>query len=219
MIKYVGYFRVSTTKQGNSGLGLEAQRISVNNFIGNNSLVAEFIEIESGKNDKREKLLSALAYCKENDCTLLIAKLDRLSRNASFIFKLKDAGIKFIAVDMPDATNFTIGIFALLAQQEREFISERTKKALAVRKAQGVKLGKPENLTDVSRQRSIEARKERATQDDNNKKALALINSMRQQSISYNKIADSLNRNGFQTRRSNKFHAMSVKQLYSAQHI
>ena len=115
---------------------------------------------------------------------------------------------------MPDANTFTIGIFALLAQQERELTSERTRKALQAKKAQGFKLGKPENLTEKARLKSIEARKINACENENNRKAYALINVLRNSGVSYNKIAAQLNNTGFKTSTGKQFYAMSVKQLF-----
>jgi len=173
-----------------------------------------YAEIESGKNDKRIELNKAIEYANNNNATLIIAKLDRLSRNAAFIFQLRDSKVDFICCDMPDANTFTIGIFALLAQQERELTSERTRKALQAKKAQGFKLGKPENLTEKARLKSIEVRKINACENENNRKAFALINVLRNSGISYNKIAAQLNNTGFKTSTGKQFYAMSVKQLF-----
>jgi DNA invertase Pin-like site-specific DNA recombinase len=211
---FVAYYRVSTQKQGSSGLGLQAQQYTVLNYVNENKILNSFTEIESGKNNKRVELLKAIDFAKRNDAQLVIAKLDRLSRNVGFIFQLRDSGVDFICCDIPEANTMTIGIFALLAQQERELISERTKKALQQKKKNGFKLGKPENLTDYSRQKSIIVRKEIADNHENNRKAIALIESMRQQKISYNKIASKLNEFGYKTSKGNIFYSMSVKQLY-----
>lgn len=213
MKKYVAYCRVSTQRQEVSGLGLEGQRQTVKNFIGSNELLREFTEVESGKNDKRYELAKAIRLAKDNSATLIIAKLDRLSRNASFIMQLKDSRVDFQCCDIPDANTLTIGIFALIAQQERELISERTKRALQIKKSQGYVLGTPGNLTEKSRQTSKAVRRENAINDENNKKALALINSMRSNNLSYRKIAQELNANGFRTRRGNLFLPNSVRQL------
>lgn len=214
MKKYVAYYRVSTQKQGVSGLGLDAQKYTVHNYIGDNELIAEFTEIESGKNDKRHELNKALEYANNNGATLVIAKLDRLSRNVSFIFKLRDSKVDFICCDMPDANTFTIGIFAVIAQHERELTSDRTRKALQAKKAQGFKLGNPQYLSDKSRINSIEVRKENADNNSNNIKAFALIQALRNNGVSYNKIATQLNEYEFKTARGKQFHAMSVKQLF-----
>lgn len=142
-MKYVAYYRVSTKKQGQSGLGLEAQRSAVEKFTSNYSddILTEFTDIESGKNDDRPELKKAIEEAKRNNAQLIIAKLDRLSRNAAFIFTLRDSKVDFICADMPTANSVTIGIMAVLAQDERERISQRTKAALFELKKQGKKLG------------------------------------------------------------------------------
>ena len=140
--KYVAYYRVSTRGQGESGLGLEAQKAAVAGFV-KGVIVAEYTEIESGKNNQRVELGAAIERAKQEKAVLVIAKLDRLSRNASFIFTLRDSGVNFQCVDMPDANTLTIGIFATLAQHERELISSRTKAALQAKIAQGCPAGYP----------------------------------------------------------------------------
>ena len=140
---FVSYLRVSTQKQGQSGLGLEAQRKAVDDYLngGDWTVIEEVVEVESGKNNKRPKLREAIQLCKASGATLVVAKIDRLARDAAFLLNLKDAGIDFIAADMPEANRLTIGIMALVAEQEREAISKRTKEALAAAKARGVQLG------------------------------------------------------------------------------
>jgi DNA invertase Pin-like site-specific DNA recombinase len=143
---FVSYLRVSTKRQGESGLGLEAQRAAVDAWLngGNWQLVAEHVEIESGKrDDNRPALAAAIAACRAFNAKLVIAKLDRLSRDAHFLLGLEKAGIEFVATDMPHANRLTVGIMALVAEQEREAISQRTKAALAAAKARGVRLGNP----------------------------------------------------------------------------
>jgi DNA invertase Pin-like site-specific DNA recombinase len=139
----VTYLRVSTQKQGLSGLGLEAQRKAVEDYLngGDWNILEELVEVESGKNSKRPKLLEAIELCKASGAKLVVAKIDRLTRDAAFLLNLKDAGIDFIAADMPEANRLTIGIMALVAEQEREAISKRTKAALAAAKARGKQLG------------------------------------------------------------------------------
>ena len=139
----VTYLRVSTARQGKSGLGLEAQQKAVADYLstGQWNLLEEFVEVESGKNSKRPKLLEAIELCKASGAKLLVAKLDRLARDAAFLMNLKEAGIDFVCADMPEANRLTIGIMALVAEQEREAISKRTKEALAAAKARGVQLG------------------------------------------------------------------------------
>jgi len=140
---FVSYLRVSTQKQGQSGLGLEAQRKAVEDYLngGDWNLIEEVVEVESGKKNKRPKLNEAIELCKASGATLVVAKIDRLTRDAAFLLNLKDAGIDFIAADMPEANRLTIGIMALVAEQEREAISKRTKEALAAAKVRGVQLG------------------------------------------------------------------------------
>ena len=132
--KYVAYYRVSTQQQGQSGLGLEAQQMQVKKFVGDNEILKHFIEVESGKNNNRPELKRAIELAKKEQVKLVIAKLDRLSRNASFIFMLRDTNVNFVCADMPEANSLTIGIMAVLAQDERERISQRTKAALDAKK-------------------------------------------------------------------------------------
>lgn len=144
-MRTINYYRVSTAKQGRSGLGLEAQRAAIEAFCSSRGCepLAEFIEVESGKRDDRPELTKALHRAKVTGATLIIAKLDRLSRNLAFLATLQDSGTKFIAADMPEANELTIHIMAAMAQAERKAISKRTKEALAAAKARGTKLGNP----------------------------------------------------------------------------
>lgn len=143
--RYVTYIRVSTSKQGVSGLGLAAQQSAVSAFLTSHggTVVAEYREVESGKINGRPQLQAALKRCRQSRAVLLVAKLDRLSRSASFLLGLRDAGVRFICADMPEANELTIGVLASVAQHEREMISVRTTAALAAAKARGTKLGNP----------------------------------------------------------------------------
>ena len=170
MKKYIAYYRVSTQKQGMSGLGLEAQKAAVKGFITGAEVLVEYTEVESGKKDNRPELDKAINHAKQVGGTLIIAKLDRLSRNAGFIFALKDSGVDFTCADMPDANTLTIGIFAVMAQHERELISKRTKDALAAKKARGEQVGNISNLTSEGRQKGSEARLIKAFQNKLNKR-------------------------------------------------
>lgn len=173
MTNYVAYYRVSTKQQGASGLGLQAQQRDVKRFTKDcpNCLLAEYTEVESGSNNERPKLLEAIAHAKRTDSKLLIAKLDRLSRNAAFIFLLRDSGVSFTCVDMPEANHLTISIMAVLAEDERKRISERTRKALAEKKAQGVKLGNPNGFTDIAQKKATETKKLKAANNKNTQTA------------------------------------------------
>lgn len=151
--RLVTYERVSTARQGASGFGLEAQRKVIEDFAASRGaeVLARFTEVESGRKADRPELAKALHLSKVTGATLVIAKLDRLSRNAAFLLALRDSGVRFVAVDMPEANDLTVGIMALVAQAEREAISRRTKEALAVAKARGVKLGNPNGAASLRR--------------------------------------------------------------------
>lgn len=143
--KVIAYYRVSTNHQGINGLGMDAQKSAVQNFLngGKCEFLAEFAEVESGKRNDRPELAKAIALCRKAKARLLIAKLDRLARNAAFLLSLRDSGVDFVAVDMPHADKFTVGIMALVAEKERDMISQRTKDGLAAAKRRGIKLGNP----------------------------------------------------------------------------
>jgi DNA invertase Pin-like site-specific DNA recombinase len=215
MEKYIAYYRVSTQKQGKSGLGLEAQKSAVMQFLSENDiLLGEYTDIESGKRNNRPNLLEAIAQSKKEEAILLIAKLDRLSRNAAFIFTLRDTHVKFKCVDMPEANSVTIGIMAVLAQDERERISQRTKAALSELKKQGKKLGSPQNLNLAARKKGFQTRIENSRNNENNQKATALIVSLRNQGLTFYRITKRLNALNFKTRRGNQFQQNQVKILF-----
>jgi DNA invertase Pin-like site-specific DNA recombinase len=158
---YVSYYRVSTDAQGQSGLGLESQQSAVEAFIRSKGddarLLASYIEVESGKKDDRPQLAAALAFAKAKKATLIIAKLDRLSRKAAFLLNLRDSGVDFEALDCPQMNTLTLGVMAVFAQHEREVISARTKAALAAAKARGVKLGGPLGAKAFGERRGLNA--------------------------------------------------------------
>ena len=215
MNRYIAYYRVSTQKQGNSGLGLEAQKTMVKHHLKTDDiLLEEYEEVESGKNNNRPQLQKAIEHCKNMGAILLIAKLDRLSRNAGFIFLLKDSQVNFKCCDMPEANSLTIGIMAVLAQEERELISKRTIAALEELRNKCKKLGNPKNLTYEAQKQGAEAMKNKALNNENNRKATALIVSLRETGKSYAKIAQQLNDNGFKTSRGYNFSASQVLILY-----
>jgi DNA invertase Pin-like site-specific DNA recombinase len=212
--RYVPYYRVSTVRQGQSGLGLEAQRAAVHAFAPQpGQLLTEFVEVESGRKNQRPQLLAAIAAASQHNATLLIAKLDRLSRNAGFILALRDSGVDFVCCDMPDANTLTVGIFALVAQHERETISKRTKDALAAKKARGEVLGRPENLTVAAIAKSLQVRQANAAENAQNRQASRLALSLHKQGLSFQQIATELNDAGFRTRRGQTFWKMSVQRL------
>lgn len=218
MKKFVAYYRVSRKEQGISGLGLSAQNSAVEKYVTSQdgTIVKSFTEIETGTN-KRERIEihKAIQLAKNEGAILIIAKLDRLARNVSFVSSLMDAGIEFLAVDMPSANNFTIHIFSALAEQEAKLISSRTKLALAELKKKGVKLGNPQNLTSEARAKGVDKIKENAMNNDRNRQAQSIILNCKEKEMSYRQIADYLNQLNFKTRYGNKFYAPTVRQLYN----
>ena len=218
-MKIVAYHRVSTAKQGLSGLGLEAQVAAIEHYAKSKAaeVVASFTEVESGKNNQRPELEKALHLSKVTGATLVIAELDRLSRNAAFLLTLRDSGVKFVAADMPDANDLTVGIMALVAQQEREAISKRTKEALAAAKARGVKLGNPNGAAALRRAAkgnlaSLSAIRAKANQHAENLRPV--VESLRENGItSLGAIADALNERGMLTSRDGRWHKSSVRNL------
>ncbi len=212
--KFVAYYRVSTQKQGASGLGLDAQREAVSRFLngGDWELVAEFQEIETGKGadalDKRQQLKAALAACRKEGATLIIAKLDRLARNVHFVSGLMESKVRFVACDMPEANELTIHIMAAFAEHEAKRISQRTKDALAVAKSRGVILGKAgaSNL-----RANIEARK--AAADSFAAKILPIIESMMMRKLSQREMVEELNSIGVPTSKGAKWRLSQLQRV------
>lgn len=205
MQKYVAYLRVSDPKQGASGLGIEAQRESVSRYVaGRGEIIAEYVEVETGKRTDRPKLLEALAACRQHRAILLIAKLDRLARNVAFIANLMNSDVEFVAVDMPTANRLTIHILAAVAEHERDLISERTKAALKAAKARGTKLGNPRwpEALEKARAAIIYAK---PTRD-----VLQLMTEWRQDLLSLRGIAQRLNTLGIQSPKGGRWHASTV---------
>ena len=218
MKKYIAYYRVSRKEQGISGLGLSAQKTSVTNFVRNQegTIIQEFTEIETGTNKReRVEIHRAIELAKIEGAILVIAKLDRLSRNVNFVSSLMDAGIEFVAVDMPSANHFTIHIFSALAEQEAKLISSRTRLALAELKKKGIALGNPKNLNDKARAKGTLKVKENAINNDRNRQAQSIIVNCKEKGMSYRQIAEYLNELNFKTRYGNQFMAPTVHQLYS----
>ncbi len=209
---FIAYYRVSTDKQGKSGLGLEAQRQAVTDFInGNgNKILAEFTEVESGRKNNRPELVKALAACKKHKAKLVIAKLDRLARNVAFISNLMESGVDFVAVDMPDANRLTVHILAAVAEHERLIISQRTKAALKAAKARGVKLGSP-NPRKGSRL-AVAAHKANADRFADN--IMPIIREIEATGItSHSGIAKVLNTRGIRTARGGDWHPATVRNI------
>lgn len=216
---FVAYYRVSTRKQGRSGLGLEAQRQAVERFIdGNGSkIVAEFKEIESGRSNERPELEKAIRRTRAHGARLVVAKLDRLSRDAAFILgRLRDEKVDFICADMPQADRLNVGIVAIVAEREAEMISQRTREALAELKAAGEELGKPENLMDADRAKgrrvSAEVRSQRA--DQRARDLADVIEELRDEGASsLREIAAGLDGRGITTSRGSAWTATAVRRL------
>ncbi|MBX0293224.1 recombinase family protein, partial [Hymenobacter sp. HSC-4F20] len=213
-MKYVALYRVSTSKQGQSGLGLEAQRNTVLAYVKDAPLLAEYEEVESGKSSKRPTLWAAINHAKKEGAVLILAKLDRLSRRVALTSSLMEAGVDFVICDQPNANKFTIHIYAALAEQEAQMISDRTKAALHVRKQQGKQLGTPKNLTEQARQQGLKVRQLNATKNEHNQKATAHIVALRKQNLSFNQIARELNAVGFKASRGGSFNQKQVQRLY-----
>ena len=220
-MRTINYYRVSTAKQGRSGLGLAAQRAAIDAFCASRTCepLKEYTEVESGKRDDRPELAKALHHAKVTGATLVIAKLDRLSRNMAFLATLQDAGTKFIAADMPEANELTIHIMAAMAQAERKAISKRTKEALAAAKARGQKLGNPMGAKAFG---PYKGNKAAVTAIKAKAKAFAtdimpIIGDIRTAGItSLRHIAAELNDRGIMTARGGKWGPQSVSDLIRA---
>jgi DNA invertase Pin-like site-specific DNA recombinase len=210
MKRHVAYYRVSTDRQGRSGLGLDAQRSAVAGYIaGRGELVAEFTEIESGKRNDRPQLAEALAACRQQKAVLVIARLDRLARNVAFIANLMDSTAEFVAVDMPQANRLTLHILAAVAEHERELISKRTRDALAAAKIRGTRLGNPRAALAAP----LAHQANRRQADTFALPLRPLLESMRGQGHTLQAIADEMNRRGISTARGGLWQPQTVKNL------
>ena len=218
-MRIIGYERVSTARQGASGLGIEAQRQAIDGFVTqkHGTLIARFTEVESGRNPDRPELQKALHLAKVTGATLVIAKLDRLSRNAAFLLTLRDSGVRFAAVDLPEVNDLTVGIMALVAQAEREAISKRTKEALAVARSRGVTLGNPNGAAALRRagKGGAPLRAAIARYPDRHAQDLApVVDDIRGLGrTSLRAIAGELNARGMLTRRGGRWHVSTVMNL------
>ena len=220
MCRVVAYYRVSTEAQGRSGLGLEAQREAVTSLCSSRgwSIIADFTEIESGKHNDRKELGAALGHAKVTGAVLVVAKLDRLSRNVAFLATLQDSGAKFIAADMPEANELTIGIMAVVAQAERKAIGQRTREALAAAKARGQRLGNPNGAASLLRAGKGNGAAVAAVVDGADRFARDLAPAVAQLrakgALSLPALAKALNESHVQTRRKGgKWHPSSVRNL------
>lgn len=211
---FITYFRVSTARQGASGLGIEAQQRAVSGYVASvgGNVLAEFTEIESGKNSERPRLAEAMERCRLTRAVLLIAKLDRLSRDAHFLLGLEKAGIDFIAADMPNANRLTVGIMALVAQQEREAISARTKAALAEAKARGTKLGGYRSGAPKVDHRLATARRQRAAEEYRSRVG-PMVKALREEGLSLRQIAQRMTERGIRTANGGRWSAAGVSRL------
>ena len=204
--KFVAYYRVSTNRQGRSGLGLDAQRKAVTDYLNGAAweMVGDFTEVESGKRDRnRPELESALDACRRSKSTLIIAKLDRLARNVHFISGLIESGVTFVAADMPHADKTMMQMMAVFAEMERDMISRRTKDALTAAKARGVKLG----ITG-----KVRARENQIAADDH---ALAISEDVRRlrRGRSVRALTDAMNAEAIKTARGGFWHPSTVHRL------
>jgi len=205
--KYVSYIRVSTTEQGDSGLGLEAQRHAVSDYVAREAceLVGEFVEVESGSRNNRAELQCAIELCKRNKATLLIAKLDRLARNVAFISRLMESGLEFVAVDNPHANKLMIHMLAAFAEHERDQIRARTKAALAAAKARGVVLGRYG--------REVLSKRNHALAIERARELRPVISELRGRGLTVKQITEVMNRRSIPTARGKRWHAATVHNL------
>jgi DNA invertase Pin-like site-specific DNA recombinase len=213
---FVTYLRVSTDRQGKSGLGLEAQRAAVLDHVaGKGQIAAEYVEIESGKRNERPQLARAMAEAKRIGAVLLIAKLDRLARNVAFIANLLEAGVEIAAADMPEANRFLLHVMAAVAEHEAQAISDRTRAALAAAKARGVVLGwamleRKEEQRQASRKGAAKNAENACMHADN---VLPIIRQIAAGGVSLRKIADELNTRGIKTARGGLWYAATVRNI------
>jgi DNA invertase Pin-like site-specific DNA recombinase len=216
--RFIAYYRVSSQQQGRSGLGLAAQQQAVRDYLngGRGRLVAEHTEIESGKRNDRPELAAALAACRVHVATLVVAKLDRLSRNAAFLLTLRDSGVDFIAADMPEANRLTVGVLAVVAEHEREAISARTRAALSAAKARGVRLGNPAHLNPSARRlgaiASARVRQARAAQRAADL-ASTIAELRRSGASTLRALAQGLNGRGIPAARGGQWNAAQVRRV------
>ena len=220
--RYIAYLRVSTQRQGSSGLGLQAQQEIIRKHLNGNSPIAEFVEVESGRKSDRPKLHEALELCKKEKATLIVAKMDRLSRNVAFTSQLLDSSIEIVFCDFPKANRLVLTIISAISEYEAGLIRQRTKAALQVKKEQGCKLGKPENLIrnlDKAISNSRNTNQAKALSNPNNKRAVAILRGLVNRTSNLSEMARILNEEGFQASRGGRFTAKQVSILLSRYQI
>ncbi len=213
---FITYLRVSTDRQGKSGLGLEAQRKAVADHVaGKGQIAAEYVEIESGKKNERPQLASALAEAKQIGAVLLIAKLDRLARNVAFIANLLEAGVEIAAADMPEANRFLLHVMAAVAEHEAQAISDRTRAALAAAKARGFKLGwaMPDRKAEQRRAARKGAEINAQKADRHAANVLPVIRQIADRGASLRQIAAGLNERGIKTARGGLWYATTIRNI------
>ena len=213
---YVAYLRQSTTKQERSGLGIEAQRDIINSFIKEGVILAEYVETESGRKSDRPKLQEALALCRKTNSILIVAKLDRLSRNVAFTSKLLESDVEIIFCDFPQANRLILHIISSIAEYEANLISQRTRQSLKAKKERGVKLGKSENLMNKHNEavaRSNQTNRIKAKNNANNMRAIALLRSMIKEGLTISQMTKQLNEQGFVSSKGCKFQIVQVQRL------
>jgi len=221
-MKYVAYYRVSTSKQGINGLGMDAQEKAVSMYLDaqDGELIDSYREVESGKINKRPEMEKALRRCRLTGATLVIAKLDRLSRNAAFLMALRDSEIAFVCCDMPEANSLTIGIIACMAEYERQMISERTRAGLAAKKARGETWVDLDQLARVRTGDTTAATAARVAASVRRKAEIAeVIREMEQdagESLSSRAMAARLNDAGYTTSRGNQWSNVAVLRVLAA---
>ena len=216
MGNYVAYLRQSTTKQEKSGLGIEAQRSIIHSFVKEGLIIAEFVETESGKKSDRPKLQEALALCRKTNSILIVAKLDRLSRNVAFTSKLLESDVEITFCDFPQANRLILHIISSIAEYEANLISQRTRQSLKAKKERGVKLGKSENLMnkhDEAIAHSNQTNRIKAQNNANNMRAVALLRSMIKEGLTISQMTKQLNEQGFVSSKGCKFQIVQVQRL------
>ncbi len=208
--RFIAYLRVSTQRQGRSGLGIEAQRAAIAAFLqSGGSLLGEHVEVETGTKNDRPELTKAMEACRLKGATLLIAKLDRLSRDAAFLLGLQKAGVDFVAADMPGANRMTVGIMAVVAESERQMISDRTKVALAAAKARGTALGGWRGGEKVDGRKGAQANRRAA--DSFAASLMPILAPMVSSGASLRAMAGELTRQGIRTARGGQWTAGAVR--------